>query len=51
MAYADTISGPPEAEGLESRENILQRTKSALVITDDNMIPEWRTIFRFHDPP
>lgn len=51
MAYADTLSGPPEEEGLESRENILQRTKGALVITDDNMIPEWQTIFRFHDAP
>ncbi|MEA2746516.1 MAG: spermidine synthase [Myxococcales bacterium] len=51
MAYAETISQPPQEEGLESRENILQRTRSALVITDDNMIPEWRTIFRFHDAP
>ena len=51
MAYPDTISAPPEAEGLESRENILQRTRSALVITDDNMLTEWRTIFRFHDAP
>ena len=47
MAYPDTISGPPEEEGLESRESILKRTASALVITDDNMIPEWRTLFRF----
>jgi spermidine synthase len=51
MAYPDTISGPWEEEGLESRENILARTKDALLITDDNMIPEWRTVFRFHDAP
>ncbi|MDB4933678.1 MAG: hypothetical protein JWP87_650 [Labilithrix sp.] len=51
MAYPDTIAGPPEEEGLESRENILARTKSALVITDDNMIPEWRTVLRLHEAP
>jgi spermidine synthase len=51
MAYADTISAPPEEEGLESRDNILRRTQGALVITDDNMIPEWRTVLRFHEPP
>jgi spermidine synthase len=51
LAYADTIARPPEEEGLESRESILQRTRSALVITDDNMIPEWRTILRFRDAP
>jgi hypothetical protein len=46
MAYPDTLSAPPEEEGLESRESMLERTKSAMVITDDNMVPEWRKIFR-----
>lgn len=49
LAYADTLSRPPEEEGLESRESVLERTKSALVITDDNMVTEWRQLLRFHD--
>lgn len=49
MAYVDTLGAPPEEEGLESRESMLERTRSALVITDDNMSPEWRKIFRSVD--
>jgi spermidine synthase len=49
MDYAETISRPPEEEGLETRESVLRRTQGALVITDDNMIPEWRQVFRFHE--
>jgi spermidine synthase len=49
LDYADTLSQPPDEEGLESRESVLRRTQSALVITDDNMIPEWRQVFRFHE--
>ena len=47
--YADTLSRPPEDEGLESRESILRRTQSAQVITDDNMVTEWAQVFRFHE--
>ena len=46
VAYPDTLHEPPEEEGLESRESMLKRTEGALVITDDNMVPEWRKIFR-----
>ena len=49
LDYADTLSRPPEDEGLESRESVLRRTQSALVITDDNMVPEWREVLRFHE--
>jgi spermidine synthase len=49
LDYGDTLTRTPEEEGLESRESILRRTQSALVITDDNMIPEWRKVLRFHD--
>jgi hypothetical protein len=49
LAYADTITLPPEEEGLESRESVLRRTQSARLITDDNMVPEWRQLFRFRD--
>jgi hypothetical protein len=47
--YADTIHRPPQAEGLETRESMLNRTQSALLITDDNMVPEWRQVLRFHE--
>jgi hypothetical protein len=49
LEYADTLEKPPEEEGLESRESILRRTASATVITDDNMVPEWRKVLRFHE--
>lgn len=49
LAYADTLSMPPEDEGLESRESVLRRTASSLVITDDNMVTEWQQIFRFKE--
>lgn len=49
LDYGDTLSRPPEEEGLESRDSVLRRTQTASLITDDNMIPEWRKIFRFHD--
>ena len=49
LDYADTLSRPPQDEGLESRESVLRRTESALVITDDNMVPEWRQVLRFHE--
>lgn len=53
IAYADTIGAPPNDEGLEGRESVLTRANAAgaLVITDDNMVPEWRKVLRFQDPP
>lgn len=53
IAYADTINEPPHDEGLEKRESVLARAiaAGALVITDDNMVPEWRKVLRFQDAP
>jgi spermidine synthase len=48
MEYPDTINAkPPIESGLESRASVLARTESAMVITDDNMVPEWRQVIRF----
>jgi spermidine synthase len=51
VSYADSINEPPRDDGLESRESVLANanTAGARVITDDNMVPEWRQIFRFHE--
>ena len=53
VGYADSIHEAPRDDGLESRESVLTRTSAAgaLVITDDNMVPEWRKVLRFQDPP
>jgi spermidine synthase len=53
VRYADTIDAPPDDEGLEKRESVLARANAAgaLVITDDNMVPEWRKVLRFQEPP
>jgi spermidine synthase len=52
VAYADTITAtPPLDHGLESRDSVLARTQAALVVTDDNMAPEWREVLRFQEPP
>lgn len=49
---AGTIdANPPEVEGLEKRADVLTRTRAATVVTDDNMVPEWRTVLRLQDPP
>lgn len=47
LAYADTIHAEPTDRGLESRESVLARTHDARIITDDNMVPEWRQLLRF----
>ncbi len=51
--YADTVNRPPTDDSLETRESFLARADAAgaLVITDDNMVPEWRQVLRFQDPP
>ncbi len=47
LAYADTIHEPPSDRGLESKASVLERTREARLITDDNMVPEWRQLLRF----
>ena len=43
LRYADTLPGDRYvSEGMETRENILRRTAGAPLVTDDNMIVEWR---------
>ena len=43
IAIADTLPGPTYvSRGMESRENILRRTLGMPMITDDNMVTEWR---------
>ena len=42
LEYTDSIQKPPTREGLESKESMLGRFDGAQVITDDNMVPEWR---------
>jgi spermidine synthase len=53
LAFADSVNEPPRDDGLEKRESVLTRANAAgaLVITDDNMVPEWRKVLRFQDPP
>ena len=42
LSLVRTLDAPPRAYGLESRAHALTRLGNARVITDDNMIPEWR---------
>jgi spermidine synthase len=42
LSLAQTLSAPPISYGLESREHVLAHVPAARVITDDNMISEWR---------
>jgi spermidine synthase len=51
LEYADGIHRPPTDDGLESRESVLARTAGATVVTDDNMVAEWREVLRFQEPP
>ena len=51
LEWADTIHAAPIESGLESRESVLARTQAALIVTDDNMVPEWQKVLRFQDPP
>lgn len=51
LAYPDSLSEPPKDDGLESRESLLANPNvaAARIITDDNMVPEWRQVIRFQD--
>ncbi len=53
LSYADTLQAEPEDSGLESRARLLARPEisAARVVTDDNMVPEWREVLRFQEPP
>jgi len=43
LAYADTLPGNTYvSEGMETRENLLRRTEGKGIVTDDNMLVEWR---------
>lgn len=46
-ALANTIDEPPSARGLESRESVLERIPQSRVVTDDNMLTEWRTLILY----
>jgi spermidine synthase len=41
---------PVQGWGMESRASILARTDAAKIITDDNMVPEFRQPLRFPEP-
>jgi spermidine synthase len=42
LAIAHTLDETPTGYGLESRASVLARVAKAHIITDDNMIVEWR---------
>ena len=43
LAYVDTLPGiPVKYERMETREVLLERTKALSIVTDDNMVTEWR---------
>jgi spermidine synthase len=44
MRLPGSINRPPVSRGLETRASVLARIPAASVITDDNMLPEWRTL-------
>jgi spermidine synthase len=44
VAFASTANEPPRFLGLETREAMLKHLALASVVTDDNMLPEWRTL-------
>jgi spermidine synthase len=51
VALPDTMRlGPVQDWGMENRQSILARTDRATLVTDDNMIVEFRKPLRFPDP-
>ena len=43
LAYVDTLPGTPvNYERMETREILLKRTEALQIVTDDNMVTEWR---------
>ncbi len=47
MKLPRSIHERPSPRGLESRASVLSRIPRARVITDDNMLPEWRTLILY----
>jgi predicted membrane-bound spermidine synthase len=48
---ASVIDALTSYNDLEDRQALLARTTDARVVTDDNMVPEWREPLRYPDPP
>jgi predicted membrane-bound spermidine synthase len=44
MMLADTVNAPPRFLGMESSESLRRRLQGRLIITDDNMGQEWRSV-------
>ncbi|CAN5316261.1 hypothetical protein BH09MYX1_BH09MYX1_04650 [soil metagenome] len=51
LTLPDTMAlGPVPGWGMESHASMLSRTKDATIVTDDNMVAEFRKPLRFPDP-
>ena len=44
LSLPESIGAAPTLAGLETRESMLARLTKASVVTDDNMLPEWRAL-------
>jgi spermidine synthase len=42
--FVDTIAEPPDEKGMETSESLNRRLRPRLIITDDNMGWEWRSV-------
>lgn len=42
VALAESLNQKPVPNGLETRDSVLERVTNASIITDDNMVSEWR---------
>jgi predicted membrane-bound spermidine synthase len=51
LSLVPSLDAPPVSFGLEWRDHVLSRLEHAEVITDDNMIPEWRGADEASFPP
>ena len=51
LALVHTLDKPGIPYGLEWRANVIPRLGDARVITDDNMVPEWRGVGEVNFPP
>jgi hypothetical protein len=47
MKLPGSVHGKPLPRGLETRESVLARIPRARVITDDNMLSEWRSLILY----
>jgi hypothetical protein len=44
LSIADTLDRPPDKNGLESRDSLFRRLGAAPIVTDDNMLCEFREL-------